>query len=437
MITMSGGEIHDLLIKAGLFAIAMSMGMFSVVNAWINTSLGRVFQGHGTERVSGGTIVAAAINFMVALLCLATVYFTYVAVAAFQAHRKGESLDRFKWGKPSRWYEYCGGLSGATFLSLTLIVTKVVGLGIYVVCRTVGMLVMALVVDHVGFLGTPVTKVTWPRLLGVFICFLGVLCMSWESFNSTLSPGIIVVFVILAIFAGTLLIVQATINVKLSNSLGGSRARAIIVNFSLSIIVLTIVSVVWAAAMDNVANAILHPATGRKESEPLEFWRLLGGPLSSCFISAPVFITPITGTALYWIAFIAGSLILSVIFDAMGLQGEVQPFTMSRGFGLALTLLGAIAVQIITQRDKARQQRKREDDKENEAGTSDSAKAKMLTTPSAPSAPLQVPEGSAVDNDPPPTYEDKVVGDGATDGSWEQVAQAPADANALHYIALH
>jgi transporter family-2 protein len=71
-------------------------------------------------------------------------------------------------------WAWFGGLFGAFYVAISTIVAMEVGATSLLVLAMAGQLLMALVVDHFGWLGLPEHPITWVRLLGVTLLAAGV-----------------------------------------------------------------------------------------------------------------------------------------------------------------------------------------------------------------------------------------------------------------------
>ena len=75
----------------------------------------------------------------------------------------------------SPWWMWLGGLLGAAILTGALVLAPRLGAATLVATIVAGQLVVAVVVDHYGLIGYPVVPVSWPRLLGAVLLFVGAL----------------------------------------------------------------------------------------------------------------------------------------------------------------------------------------------------------------------------------------------------------------------
>ena len=72
------------------------------------------------------------------------------------------------------WLLWTGGFLGVYAISMSIYTAPKLGFNLYRVSRF-GQLVISMLLDHFGWLGTEKTPVTWQRFLGGVVIFVGVL----------------------------------------------------------------------------------------------------------------------------------------------------------------------------------------------------------------------------------------------------------------------
>ena len=137
--------------------VALVTGAAIAVQALANTRL----------RVALGTPVWAAIaQFVVGLVLLLA-----VAVVTRQPAPVMGGLARMPlWG-------WLGGAVGALFIVVSIVLTPRLGTAVTLATITVGQTIAALVLDHYGWLGSPVIRLSLPRVLGAACLLLGIFLM--------------------------------------------------------------------------------------------------------------------------------------------------------------------------------------------------------------------------------------------------------------------
>ena len=142
-------------------SIALVTGAAIAVQALANSRL----------RLALGTPVWAAIaQFVVGLVLLVV-----VAIATRQPAPMLGGLGRL----PA--WAWVGGIVGALFIVVSIVLTPRLGTAVTLATITVGQLVAALALDHYGWLGSPVIRLSLPRVLGAACLLLGIFLMRWRG----------------------------------------------------------------------------------------------------------------------------------------------------------------------------------------------------------------------------------------------------------------
>jgi len=140
--------------------VALATGAAISVQALSNSRL----------RLALGTPMWAAIaQFIVGLAALAA-----IAIVMRQPAPDTEGLSRMP------WWGWVGGAIGALFIVVSIVLTPRLGTALTLATITVGQMLAALVLDHYGWLGAPVVRLSLPRALGAACLLLGIALMRWK-----------------------------------------------------------------------------------------------------------------------------------------------------------------------------------------------------------------------------------------------------------------
>lgn len=121
-------------------------------------------------RFALGTPVWAAIaQFIVGLAALVV-----IAVVTRQPSPDTGGLSRMP------WWGWVGGAIGALFITVSIVLTPRLGTALTLATMTVGQLLAALVLDHYGWLGAPIIRLSLPRVLGAACLLAGIALMRWK-----------------------------------------------------------------------------------------------------------------------------------------------------------------------------------------------------------------------------------------------------------------
>jgi len=72
------------------------------------------------------------------------------------------------------WWIWCGGLAGAALVGCGLVLAPRIGVVLFFGSVIAGQLVVAALIDHFGWFGTPVRPIDPVRLAGIALVFAGV-----------------------------------------------------------------------------------------------------------------------------------------------------------------------------------------------------------------------------------------------------------------------
>ena len=82
------------------------------------------------------------------------------------------------WRAP--WWIWLGGLGGAFYVLLAILLARRLGAALLLAATILGQIVTSLLIDHYGWLGAPVTRLSAPRLMGAVLLVAGVTLIRWR-----------------------------------------------------------------------------------------------------------------------------------------------------------------------------------------------------------------------------------------------------------------
>lgn len=139
----------------GLATLALLAGAMISVQAPVN-ALAAAKLGH--------PLGAATLSFVVGTLCLLVV--TLVVAREHVAWSGVASLPPLL---------YLGGVLGAIFVTISLVLTPVLGIGAVIALAIAGQVIASLALDHYGLLGLAVRELTLGRATGAVLAVVGAL----------------------------------------------------------------------------------------------------------------------------------------------------------------------------------------------------------------------------------------------------------------------
>ena len=119
--------------------------------------------------VLGGALWAAVGQFVVGLVLLLV-----LSLATRQPSPTFDAVPR------SPWWIWTGGVFGAAFIVVSILLTPRMGTGLTVASITVGQLLAALVFDHTGWLGAPIIRMSPVRWAGAVLLCTGLVLLRWR-----------------------------------------------------------------------------------------------------------------------------------------------------------------------------------------------------------------------------------------------------------------
>lgn len=142
-------------------------------------------------------------------------------------------------------------------------------------------------------------------------------------------------YIVLALFAGIVVPVQAGLNAVLARHIGGAMSATF-----LSFIVGTgALAVILAMTRPPI------PSLAAFGSVPL--WAYAGGLMGVFYVASATFLAPRLGAATLLALVIAGQMIASLVIDQYGLVGFPEnPITLLRVLGVVLLVAGVMLIRI-------------------------------------------------------------------------------------------
>lgn len=121
---------------------------------------------------AGSPLYGGVLNFAVGLVAMIAV----TAVVSMVARTPVPSGARLAEGP---WWMWLGGLCGAFFVTLSLILVPKMGATSYLAAMLAGQFIASLIIDHYGHVGLPVQPIGMGKIIGVVLVCGGVVCIRW------------------------------------------------------------------------------------------------------------------------------------------------------------------------------------------------------------------------------------------------------------------
>jgi transporter family-2 protein len=117
---------------------------------------------------TGSALWAAVISFFVGLTGL-------VLVTAITR----EPLAIAGWGR-APWWTWTGGLLGAVYILLAAALARQLGAALLLALVIAGQVITSVVIDHYGWFGAPVHRLSAGRIIGALLLITGVALIRWR-----------------------------------------------------------------------------------------------------------------------------------------------------------------------------------------------------------------------------------------------------------------
>ena len=115
------------------------------------------------RQVVGGTLVAAALSFLVGTVIL--------VAAAVVVSRSVPALGPIVSAPP---WMYLGGLLGAFYVCASIVLTPRLGVATTIGLILAGQVIASMAIDHFGLFGAPAQPASIPRIMGALLVIVGV-----------------------------------------------------------------------------------------------------------------------------------------------------------------------------------------------------------------------------------------------------------------------
>ncbi len=137
------------------YLLAMAAGVAVAVQAGVNSQLRDAIR---------NPIITSLLSFCVGTIAL----LLYVLI---MYRNEVPSLDQLRQVSPWKW---TGGLLGVLYVTAVILAAPRIGAANTLGIIVAGQLLMAIVLDHFGWLGFPVKTINWNRILGALFLLVGV-----------------------------------------------------------------------------------------------------------------------------------------------------------------------------------------------------------------------------------------------------------------------
>jgi len=227
------------------------------------------------------------------------------------------------------------GALGSIYLFGSIVISPVIGYGLFFMCVIFGELLTSLLVDYYGFCWSKPRPVGKYRLLGVLLVFGGVVTFQWESLsiNENVNVWEAIGSAAISIICGMCLIVQSSFNQQVALMLGHAFGA-------------TWLSLFLAAVLTFIAGLFILSRNSlrvQRDNPWDHLWLWTGGSIGSVCLWSFTYLPTEIGMVMTFICVVLGQIMGALVFDALGLFGfEVRTVTVKRLAGVVLSMAGVI-----------------------------------------------------------------------------------------------
>lgn len=315
-------------LRAALAVSAISGGAALSCQTVINRALARSW--------GDRPLWATFVSFSVGTLLL-------IVVVGAEARQRRLRLCHFS-ARP-RWWAVLPGAIGVLFVALNTSLVGILGASLLSVCVVVGQLCAAAAMDAAGLGGTgvrvPLSRV---RCCALAVAVVGALLAVLDRLGSPAASGAALgALVVAAAASGSLTVVQAALNRGVA-ALLPSKLQTTLMSFGLGTIYAVIAfGLALAVEPPNAPPLAAYP----NAAVPAAWWHYTGGALGAYYIAVSVYVTPVLGSATYFVCVVGGQLVSSAVIDSVGaFDSPVIAIDAARACGVALVVVAASATQL-------------------------------------------------------------------------------------------
>ncbi len=311
--------------------------MLSVIVA-ILAGLAFAVQGPTNTRLAGhiGNLPASAVSFGGGIIFLGTIALIF---------GDGDYTQVIN----APWWTLSGGIFGACMVIIITLSVPLLGMAMTVTIIMTGQLIMGMVIDTLGLLGSRAVPVDQMRIIGCLILIAGLILVyiGKRQADESKTPSLRLVVIVMASFlAGAGGAIQASANSHLADYIGKLEASSM--NFTEGLLfvlfVMLIQRIVMACGVGKKRREEKEKISGGRSLKGIKPWMLLGGVYGGTGVCLNVIVTPIIGVALLVTANLFGEIGGGMFLDMFGILTEKIKMNKWRYAGMLLIFIGVFMV---------------------------------------------------------------------------------------------
>ena len=270
------------------------------------------------------------------------------------------------------WQLWGGGALGVISLGCQTAALAHLGTTLLHVIQVTVELSSSLIIDHIGFLGTPRRPLSTRRAGGVALALLGAVLNAFAFLEKPSVQGWMLTFyLVVALMSGATRPMQACVNGTLKPHTR-SKVRVTMVSMNAGTLLLTILLLGQLALQSEFRNALPAAIISTVQQSPPSSpslllsqlssmittlmpssssiqpcaWVWFGGPFSALSVWGGITLAPIVSVSGFFLCIMLGQLVCALLADTFGFLTVIQqPLSVSRVMGVVLVFVGAIFVR--------------------------------------------------------------------------------------------
>ena len=328
-----GNHFNSVVVNICVIIIATIIGMLYVVEFGVNISLSNWIQ---------HPLRSAWINFSIGAILLLPPFLCCNHAQDTPRTTLNNLISAFKEDKKNILVLLNGSFGVIAVISPIYIAPKI-GFPLYTISVIFGQIIASMLMDNFGFCWTQIKHLSLVNLFGALAAIFGIIFYQIPSFQTYQAQNImlIILYTIIAVFAGIFVTVQAALNRRLKELIDATPYHSAFLSFLNAVIILTAI---------NLVLYIVNNDWFETNGDYLQWHMFFGGLIGAISVSMMIICPSYIGFVATYICVIFGSLIMSVTFDylnAFGVETNDNVHkSVFRIFGVILVFIGAVLVNV-------------------------------------------------------------------------------------------
>ncbi len=231
------------------------------------------------------------------------------------------------------WLMYMAGVGGVVNTLLNNLCFGPLGAGMMLATTVVGQILFSSLIDHFGWFGMTRYPFRKDKLAGFALMALGILAMTLRNTSVKLSPGALVLYVVLALCTGLMLATTGAMNASLAKRIGVLPGT--LVNYMTGLIA-------------SIACTLIAGAWSMPAFVGLQPFHLMGGVLGVCIVSMTSLAMGHVPVVYVTVILFVGQVLMGIGIDA----ANGMPLTAGKVIGCLLIVAGLVCNILLEKRYK-------------------------------------------------------------------------------------